>query len=329
MHREYWHGEGAFASRMVGDRYWPVGCELLKAGISIPEADGTGLMFNNVTSVVGSTMFIRQDEADDVLRVKTFGPSSGLMGPDGADWAADSVFRWLEGYACADGEVGWALMSPVDAEDDADRAVLVIGESDGMPAVAVGLGGYGEVEFRPRIGKVGDYLPLAEASSRLNRWMGWEVRYAAVVPRFDRDFRRHLDEMDLGEQMYFAHVGEIHADFRHEPGGGVRVWPMDWTGLLDKECIGEASEAAAAHLRAFGERWAADNPGRAVPKMTGRVFALDGDWAKGESSGRSCYGLEMGDGVQVSADGRFGPWADPFRFADERERSTSRELQTM
>ena len=323
-YRQYWDSKGADVARMVGDRGFRQGGDVVRAGISVLSADDEGLLYPGSVvpgSVVTDTMYVRRDEMDDRLRLKTFGPSQALVGEDTADRVVDVALEWLERhYAVGTGEVGWALLAPSEDHDDWDRCLLVIGESEGMPAVVIEHGGFGRAEFRPRAGEDGGYLPLDEAYARLNRWIGWDME-TVVVPRCDH-------EVDLEDQLYFAHVGEIHADFRHEPGGGIRVWPMGWKGVLHEPEIGAASEAAAAHLRRFGERWAADNPGRTPPKMAGRLFAADGGWSKSAST-RSCYGIEMSAGTYVSADGRIGLWADPFRLAELRERASVLGLQAI
>ena len=325
MHREYWTIEGADVARLVGDRSGECGWEIPKAGISTPGVDEEWPLFGCVQSVVSDTMFIRRDEADDGLRVKTFGPARSMpvAGASAADWAVDAALMWLEDcYAVLADEVGWAYLSPAGPDrDDMDRLLLAIGESEGMPAVVIGRGGFGRAEFRPRISRVGEYMPLEAASARLKRWVGGDLE-TAVVPRYDEGHIR-----DMAEQLYFAHVGEIHADFRSGAGGAVRVWPMGWAGLLNEPDLGKAREAAAAQVKRFSERWAADNPGLTAPNVVGRVFAVDGGWSG--SPDRSCYGLGMGEGWAVAADGGWGRWDDPFRLTEERERSSVREFQTI
>ena len=237
-------------------------------------------------------------------------PSDGLgsfhpmFDSGSADAAVDDVLRFLEGaYTVAAGEVVCAIVHPLDG---AGRLVYterlcVFPEAGGVPT-AVSYANLNEnrlsrgVEFRVESGRADEYLPLAEAVEVMStRFWGRREGFlqAAVVPLRPDDAPHVL-------------AGEIHADFRHEPGGGVRVCPMDWNGLGDRPDDEAAVEAAAAQVRGWIKQRRRLLPEYAPPRAVGRLYRFDdggcGLWA---------HPLKM---RAVFEDGLCMVWNDPFEL---------------
>ena len=136
-------------------------------------------------------------------------------------------------------------------------------------------------EFRPSVGVGERYLCLSEADVVAARRLGGDAHWCAVVPR-------EADRED-------AFLGEIHADF----GAEVRVWPVDYTSLLDATDVYDAVERMVFEVNWWTMMWAKEQPGVKLkfPDVAGRLYRLD--------EGRSVdYEVRPGD--------RFRVWDDPF-----------------
>lgn len=269
---------------------------------------GEWLLSERVVRMSGMDV-LRWDDSDrDAPKLNVGG--DGAMIAVYADYAVEAVLEYLERDVDG-GEVGFAELYPIrSGEHDLDGGMLVIGESGGTPAVVVSAAdGVAAAEFRPRRGRAGNYAPLGDAVDVVRRRLGWldsDLR-AAVVPRIED----HLYPGPGPSVTYVggARVGEIHAEY----GDEVRVWPMDWNGLLDAFSVGDAVEAAAAQLNEFLERAETTPDGRLV----GRLFFVDSSNGYGpirleESVPVHCYDIALFPGREVWTNGEHRVWSDPF-----------------
>ena len=237
----------------------------------------------------------------------------GLMVPVYADDAVDAVLEYLELEAdLGADELGFAELYPIhDREHDLGGGLFVMGESGGMPAVVSSMSeGVAAAEFRPCRSQVWKYETLGDAVDVVRRRLGWrdEDLRVAVVPRKEKRVQFTAMRPDPG-YVHRAWVGQIHAEY----GDEIRVWPMDWNGLLDAVNVIEAVEASVTQMKHFLERVESSPDGRLV----GRVFHVDssrdyGSFRREESDVEHCYGIAMFPGGEVWPNGENRTWRDPF-----------------
>ena len=253
----------------------------------------------------------------DPVPPEGLGSSHPLFKSGSADGAVVHALQFLEGhYETSDGEVVWADVHPLDGARKMSRyeGLSVYAASGGTPPAVCYTNLNRDnsklvrsVEFRIESGRADEYLPLADAVKVMStRYWGRRKGFvqAAVVP-FRPDDAPHVM------------VGEIHADFRHEPGGGIRVWPMDWNGLDDRPDYESAVEAAAEQVRGWRTNRARMKLDEPAPRAVGRLYRF----------GDGQHGLWPSRMQAVFEDGRCEWWYDPFEI--DRDRASVRSYETL
>lgn len=221
--------------------------------------------------------------------------SSG--GEDGAVEAAlELIDDW---YSDIGDRVPWAVAHPTSVGEAERMGILVVGEADGTPPFVLANKVLEIGEFRPCWNRAAGYRYLDESVDVMCARMGVDDLTVAVSP--------------TGSVSAESWLGEVHVRF----GDEVRVWPMDWTGLLDAPSRLEAVSVAAEQLRRWVSRWTDANPGaERVPETAGRVWRFDGGQVADDGTADRCSGRTMGTQLEVRPDGGFGYWMKPPFEAD-------------
>ena len=315
MFRTYYYADDFYISaRQVSGMERSDGWVVTSAYVALPDGDDPRPLTERSRRIPGSFAVCSDGS---VLRIR--GSSEAAPGRCvSSDFAVDAALGWLEREA-DDGEVGWCLLESAakwgGVCDSDGGSLMVVGEAGGSPAFVVTGGGFGfGAEFRPRRSRADGYATLGESldlmEARLGGAMDVRAKRVAVVPRADSG----EDGFDF---LHLSWVGEVHADLRGDIEGRVQVWPMDWTGLLNRYCLAEAVEAAAGQRVEWMERWAAAHPGRAVPRTAARVFSVDEDPGGRTGLPVSCYDVDLGAGWQAISGGGFRRWKSPFGPVEE------------
>ena len=215
----------------------------------------------------------------------------------GEDCAVESALGLMdEWYSDIGDYVPWAVVHPVSVGEADRRGLLVVGEAAGTPPFVFVSSVLEVGEFRPRWNRAAGYAPLSKSVETMRGRLGADDLAAAVAPS--------------GDNADQAWLGEVHV--RH--GDEIRVWPMDWTGLLDAPSQTAAVRAATGQLRRWLGRWSEDNPAAdRVPETVGRLFRFDGGLASNEPLADICAGNRMSPALEVLPYGCFGYWrGSPF-----------------